>query len=173
LERQKKEKVVEELKAKLANLNAMFLAEYSGTNMTQMTKLRRELRNVDVEFNVVKNTLLKIASGGTKAEALQDKFSGPNAIVCINKDPSAAAKVLSGLAKDIPNLKLKAGFLGNRVITAEEILKLATIPSKEVLVGRFLGLLQGMPQRLLCVLSGNMNKLMMTLNAIKIQKEQG
>jgi len=173
LERQKNEKVVEELKAKLANLNAMFLAEYSGTNMTQMTKLRRELRNVDVEFNVVKNTLLKIASGGTKAEALQDKFSGPNAIVCINKDPSAAAKVLSGLAKDIPNLKLKAGFLGNRVITAEEILKLATIPSKEVLVGRFLGLLQGMPQRLLYVLSGNMNKLMMTLNAIKIQKEQG
>lgn len=173
MERQKKEKVVEELKAKLANLNAMFLAEYSGTNMTQMTKLRRELRNVDVEFNVVKNTLLKIASGGTKAEALQDKFSGPNAIVCINKDPSAAAKVLSGLAKDIPNLKLKAGFLGNRVITAEEILKLATIPSKEVLVGRFLGLLQGMPQRLLYVLSGNMNKLMMTLNAIKIQKEQG
>ena len=173
MERQKKEKVVEELKAKLANLNAMFLAEYSGTNMTQMTKLRRELRNVDVEFNVVKNTLLKIASGGTKAEALQDRFSGPNAIVCINKDPSAAAKVLSGFAKDIPNLKLKAGFLGNRVITAEEILKLATIPSKEVLVGRFLGLLQGMPQRLLYVLSGNMNKLMMTLNAIKIQKEQG
>jgi len=172
LERQKKEKVVEELNAKLASLNAMFLADYSGTNMPQMTKLRRELRNIDVEFNVVKNTLLKIASGGTKAEALQDKFSGPNAIICINKDPSSAAKVLSGLAKDIPNLKLKAGFLGNRVISSEEILKLATIPSKEVLVGRFLGLLQGMPQRLLYVLSGNMNKLMMTLNAIKIQKEQ-
>lgn len=172
MERQKKEKVVEELKAKLVALNAMFLADYSGTNMTQMTKLRRELRNVDVEFNVVKNTLLKIASGGTKAEALQDKFSGPNAIICINKDPSSAAKVLSGLAKDIPNLKLKAGFLGSRVISSEEILKLATIPSKEVLVGKFLGLLQGMPQRLLYVLSGNMNKLMMTLNAIKIQKEQ-
>ncbi len=172
MERQKKEKVVEELKTKLASLNAMFLADYSGTNMPQMTKLRRELRNIDVEFNVVKNTLLKIASGGTKAEALQDKFSGPNAIICINKDPSSAAKVLSGLAKDIPNLKLKAGFLGNRVISSEEILKLATIPSKEVLVGRFLGLLQGMPQRLLYVLSGNMNKLMMTLNAIKIQKEQ-
>jgi len=172
LERQKKEKVVEELNAKLASLNAMFLADYSGTNMTQMTKLRRELRSVDVEFNVVKNTLLKIASGGTKAEALQDKFSGPNAIICINKDPSSAAKVLSGLAKDIPNLKLKAGFLGNSVISSEEILKLATIPSKEVLVSKFLGLLQGMPQRLLYVLSGNMNKLMMTLNAIKIQKEQ-
>ena len=81
MERQKKEKIVEELKAKLASLNAMFLAEYSGTNMSQMTKLRRELSNVDVEFNVVKNTLLKIASGGTKAEVLQDKFKGPNAII--------------------------------------------------------------------------------------------
>jgi len=68
---------------------------------------------------------------------------------------------------------LKVGYLGDRVITAEEILKLATIPSKEVLVGKLLGLLQGMPQRLLYVLSGNTNKLMMTLNAIKIQKEQG
>jgi large subunit ribosomal protein L10 len=173
LERQKKEKVVEELKAKLVNLNAMFLAEYSGTNMTQMTRLRREFRNVDVEFNVVKNTLLKIASQGTKAEKLQDQFSGPNAIICINKDPTGAAKVLAGLAKDVPHLNLKAGYLGDRVITAEEILKLATIPSKEVLVGKFLGLLQGMPQRLLYVLSGNTNKLMMTLNAIKIQKEQG
>lgn len=173
MERQKKEKVVEELKAKLANLDAMFLAEYSGTNMSQMTKLRRELRNVDVEFNVVKNTLLKIASGGTKAEKLRDQFSGPNAIICINKDPSSAAKVLSGLAKEVPFLKVKAGFLGDRVITPQDILKLATLPSKEVLIGRFLGLLQGMPQRLLYVLSGNMNKLMMTLNAIKIQKEQG
>lgn len=172
MERKKKEKVVEELQAKLARLNAMFLAEYSGTNMSQMTKLRRELRNVDVEFNVVKNTLLKIASRGTKAEALQEMFNGPNAIICINKDPSSAAKVLSSLAKDIPSLKLKSGFLGDRVITTEEILRLATIPSKEVLVGKFLGLLQGMPQRLLYVLSGNMSKLVMTLNAIKLQKEQ-
>lgn len=172
MERQKKEKVVEELKEKLSQLDSMFLAEYSGTNMTQMTRLRRELRNVDVEFNVVKNSLLKIAAEGTKAEVLQDKFSGPNAIMCIRKDPTSAAKVIAGLAKDIPHLKLKAGFLGTKVISADEILKLATLPSKDALVGKLLGLLQGMPQRLLYVLSGNTNKLMMTLNSIKIQKEQ-
>ena len=171
MERQKKEKVVEELREKLASLNAMFLAEYAGTNMAQMTRLRRELRNVDVEFNVVKNRLLEIASGGTKAERLQDKFAGPNAIICIRKDPTSAAKVLSGLAKDVPYLKVKAGFLGERVLTAEDIVKLATLPSKEILMGKLLGLLQGMPQRLVQVLAGNTNKLMMTLNAIKIQKE--
>jgi large subunit ribosomal protein L10 len=77
LERQKKEKVVEELGSKLSELDYLFLAEYSGMTVAQITKLRRELRNVDTEFTVIKNSLLKIASKGTKAEALQDKFNGP------------------------------------------------------------------------------------------------
>lgn len=172
MERRKKQKVVEELRTKLKALNNMFLTEYSGMSMAQITRLRRELRNVDVEFSVVKNSLFKIASGGTKAEALKDKFYGPNAIICIYKDPTSAARVISSLSKDIPNLKLKAGFLGAQIITPEEIMKLATLPSKEILMGKFLGLLQGMPQRLLYVLSGNISKLMTTLNAIKHQKEQ-
>ena len=150
----------------------MFLAEYIGMSVAQTTKLRRELRNVDVEFNVVKNTLLKIAAVGTKAEALTDRFTGPNAIVCIKKDPTAAAKVIAGLSKEMPNLKLKAGYLGNQVITAEEILQLATLPTKEVLLGKLVGLLNSLPQKLVWVLSGNMSKLVMTLNAIKMKKEE-
>jgi large subunit ribosomal protein L10 len=172
LERQKKEQVVAELSAKLKELNNMFLAEYIGMSVAQTTKLRRELRNVDVEFNVVKNSLLTIASEGTKAAALKDKFTGPNAIICIKKDPTSAAKVIAGLGKEMPNLKLKAGYLGAQVLTPEEILKLATLPSHDVLVAKLLGLLQGMPQRLVYVLSGNLNKLMWTLNAIKTQKEE-
>jgi len=172
LERQKKEQVVEELGAKLKGLNYMFLSEYSGMSVAQLTKLRRELRGVDVEFSVVKNSLLRIASEGTLAQALKDQFTGPNAIICINKDPSSAAKVIAGLTKEMPNLKLKAGFLGNRVINAEEILKLATLPTREVMIAQLLGLLQGMPQRLVSVLAGNLNKLMWTLNAIKTKKEE-
>ena len=126
MERRKKQKVVEELRTKLKALNNMFLTGYSGMSMAQITRLRRELRNVDVEFSVVKNSLFKIASGGTKAEALKDKFYGPNAIICIYKDPTSAARVISSLSKDIPNLKLKAGFLGAQIITPEEIMKLAT-----------------------------------------------
>jgi large subunit ribosomal protein L10 len=172
LERTKKQKVVEELGAKLNRMNSMFIAEYSGLKVSQMTKLRKELRNVGVEFSVVKNTLLNIASEGTKAQALKDNFSGPNAIVCIYNDPVSAAKTITGFLKEMPQLKLKAGFLGEQVITPEDILKLATLPSREVLIARFLGLLQGIPQRFVFVLSGNLNKLMITLNAIKIKKEQ-
>ena len=172
MERQKKEQVVEELGAKLKGLNYMFLSEYSGMSVAQLTKLRRELRGVDVEFSVVKNSLLRIASTGTPAEVLKDQFTGPNAIICINKEPTSAAKVIAGLSKEMPNLKLKAGYLGNRVINAEEILKLATLPSREAMIAQLLGLLQGMPQRLVSVLAGNLNKLMWTLNAIKTKKEE-
>jgi large subunit ribosomal protein L10 len=172
LERQKKEQVVEELGAKLKELNYMFLAEYSGMSVAQTTKLRRELRNVDVEFSVIKNSLLRIASTGTRAEAIKDKFYGPNAIICIHKDPTSAAKVIAGLAKEMPNLKVKAGFLNTQVLTAEDVMRLATLPSREILLGQLVGLLNSMPQRLVYTLSGNLNKLMMTLNAIKTQKEQ-
>jgi large subunit ribosomal protein L10 len=172
LERQKKEKVVEELGSKLRELKYLFLAEYSGMTVAQITRLRRELRNVDTEFTVVKNSLLKIASKGTKAEALQDKFDGPNAIVSIYKDPIGAARVIAGIAKEVPSLKLKAGYLGERLITPEDILKLATLPSREALLGKLVGVLKGQPSRLVYALSGNLNKLVLVLNSIKNQKEQ-
>jgi large subunit ribosomal protein L10 len=172
LERQKKEKVVEELGSKLRKLEYLFLAEYSGMSVAQITRLRRELRSVDTEFTVIKNSLMKIASKGTKAEVLQDKFDGPNAIISIYKDPISAARVVASIAKEVPSLKLKAGYLGARLITAEDILKLATLPSREVLLGKLVGVLKGQPARLVYALSGNLNKLMLVLNSIKNQKEQ-
>jgi len=172
LERQKKEKVVQELGSKLSKLEYLFLAEYSGMSVAQITRLRRELRSVDTEFTVIKNSLMKIASKGTKAEALQDKFDGPNAIISIYKDPIGAARVVASIVKDVPSLKLKAGYLGTRLITAEDILKLATLPSREALLGKLVGVLKGQPSRLVYALSGNLSKLMLVLNSIKNQKEQ-
>ena len=95
MERQKKEKVVQEVGSKLRELKYLFLAEYSGMTVAQITRLRRELRNVDTEFTVIKNSLLKIASKGTRAEVLQDKFDGPNAIISIHKDSVQALRALS------------------------------------------------------------------------------
>lgn len=172
LEKAKKQKVVAELSEKLRQMNSMFLAEYSGMNVAQMTRLRKELRNIGVDFSVVKNSLLRIASYGTKAESLKDFFVGPNAIVGVYKDPVAAAKVIASVTKDVPQLKLKAGFLGDQVLTPADILKLATLPPKDMLIAKFVGLLKGMPQRLVYVLNGNINKFMLTLNAIKEKKEQ-
>ncbi len=96
MERKAKEKVLEELGDKLKRAGALFLAEYSGMNVAQISKLRRELDNVGGEFKVAKNTLLKIASTGTGAEALQDQFAGPNAVIYSFKDPSGRGKSAHG-----------------------------------------------------------------------------
>ena len=171
MERKAKEKVVEELDDKLKRAGALFLAEYSGMNVAQISKLRRDLDNVGGEFKVAKNTLLKIAAAGTRAEALKDEFAGPNAIICSYKDPVGVAKVLAAVAKDIPKLRLKAGLLGTQRINPQEILTLATLPSRDILIGKLLGLLLGLPQRLVGALSGNLMQFLLTLNAIKTKKE--
>lgn len=171
MERKAKEKVVEELEDKLKRAGALFIAEYSGMSVAQISKLRRELDNVGGEFKVAKNTLLKIASAGTQAEAIQDQFAGPNAVIYSYKDPVGVAKVLAATTKDVPKLKLKTGLLGKQRLGAQDIQALSTIPPKEVLVSKLLGLLMSMPQRLVGALSGNIMQLMLTLNAIKSQKE--
>ena len=162
---------MEELGGKLKAAGALFLAEYSGMNVAQISKLRRDLDSVGGEFKVAKNTLLTIASAGTPAEALKDAFTGPNAIIYCYKDPVGVAKVLAAVTKDMPKLQLKAGLLGTKRIKAQEILTLATLPPKEILVGKLLGLMLGLTQRLVWALSGNLMQLMLTLNAIKAKKE--
>ena len=171
MERKAKEKVVEQLTDKLNRADALFLAEYSGMNVAQVSKLRRELDKAGGEFKVAKNTFMRIAAAGTKAEAIKDQFAGPNAIICSYKDPVAVAKVLAAISKEVPLLKLKTGLLGAQQLKPQDILSLATIPSKEVLIAKLLGLLLGMPQRLVGALNWNLVQLMLTLNAIKSQKE--
>jgi large subunit ribosomal protein L10 len=173
LERKSKEKVMAELQQKLTSANALFLTEYSGMKVAQISKLRRELNGAGGEFKVAKNTLLTKAAVGTQAESLSDQFAGPNAMIYSYKDPVMIAKVLAGVAKEMPKLKVKLGLLGTQHLTPQDIANLATIPPKDVLVAKLLGLMKGMPQRLVGTLSANLMQLMWTLSAIKTQKEEG
>ena len=171
MERKTKEGVVNELGSKLKQANAVFLAEYSGMNVAQMTRVRRELEQAGAEFKVTKNTLLRLAASGTDAEALRDQFTGPNAVICSYTDPAAVARLLSSIAKEIPFLKVKSGVFGRQRLGPDDLVRLATLPSREVLLGKLLGLMKSPPRRLVGVLAANLNRLMWTLNAIKSQKE--
>jgi large subunit ribosomal protein L10 len=171
VERKTKQVVVSELGSKLKQATAVFLAEYSGMNVAQMTRLRRELQQTGAEFKVTKNTLLRLAAGGTDAEAIQDQFTGPNAVICSYKDPVSVAKLLSSIVKEIPFLKVKSGVFGRQRLGPDDMVRLAALPSREMLLGKLLGLMQASPQRLVGVLAANLNRLVWTLNAIKTQKE--
>ena len=95
-----KQQVVTELHEKLQRAQAVFLADFRGMNVEQATQLRNDLRKANVEYKVVKNTLLDLASRDTDKESLQPHFTGPTAVALSYDDPVAAAKVLSRFAKE-------------------------------------------------------------------------
>lgn len=171
MERKKKEKVVEDLKSKLERVNSFFLSDYTGLNVAQMTRIRRELRGVGAEFNVIKNSLFRIAAREKFGNALDGLLLGTNAMISVYRDPVQVAKVVTSFAKEMPQLRIKGGFLGTKFISQEEFQKLSTLPNRETLIGSLLGLFQGMPTRLVYALRYNILRLIWLLNAIKEKKE--
>ena len=143
MNKESKQQVVAELHDKLQRAQAVFLADFRGMDVGKATELRNELRKAAVEYKVVKNTLLDLASRDTDKESLQPHFTGPTAVALSYDDPVAAAKVLSKFAKEQQaTFKLKAGVLTGKAITVPDIQALADLPSREVLLAKLLGTIQ-------------------------------
>ncbi len=173
LTRAEKEKIVRELSEKLRQAQATFVADYRGIGANSMVALRKRLREDDVEFKVVKNTLLRLAVKDTQYEPLTDYLKGPVAIAMSFGEASTAAKAITGFAEEEPNLKLIGGVLGGKPITVEDIKGLASLPSREELLAKVLGVLNNVPAGFVGVLAGVQRKLMYLLTAIKEKKEKG
>ncbi|MBI3398693.1 MAG: 50S ribosomal protein L10 [Deltaproteobacteria bacterium] len=168
--REEKEKLVAEFEDKFKKAKAAFIADYKGLKVEQMTSLRKSLRDASVDLKVVKNTLAKIAIKDTDAEPLKGYFAGTTAVAMSYADPVAAAKILTQFVKDEPNLKLKVGFLGGKILNLNEIKTLAELPSREILLGKLVGMLKAVPTGLVGVLSGVSRKFVYTLAAIQAKK---
>ena len=165
-----KEQVVAELAQKLASAKASFLADYRGLNVEQVNKLRGELRGAGVEYQVAKNTLLKLAAKGTSAECLNDHLAGPTAIAIATGDPVAPAKILAEFAKTNPKFELKAGALDGKLLNVDEIKALAELPSREVLLAKMLGSLNAPVTNFVGVLAAIPRSLVQVLAAIQDKK---
>lgn len=172
MNKENKKQVVAELKDKLQQAKAVFLADFRGMNVEQATNLRNELRKADVEYKVVKNTLLELASQDTDKSGLSQHFAGPTAIALTYTDPVSAAKVLSKFAKEQQQtFKLKAGVLSGKVISVPEIQALADLPSREVLIAKMLGSMNAPITNFVGVLAAVPGSFVRVLGAIKAQKE--
>jgi large subunit ribosomal protein L10 len=141
LTRQEKEVVVAEVAAKVASAKAIVLAEYRGLEVGSMTELRRKARRSGVYLRVLKNTLARRAVKDTPFERLTDEMKGP-LLYGFSSDPVATAKVMSEFAKGHEKLVIRAGAMPNAVISAKEVTALASMPSREELLGKLLGTLQ-------------------------------
>lgn len=173
MERTTKERLVADLHEKLQRASAAVLTDFQGLTVAEMTELRDALAAQRVEYQVVKNTLMRLASKDTAASILEPFLKGTCAVAIGYDEPTAPAKVLKGFMKTNAKLKIKAGALATRLLTPEQVEALADLPSREVLLGKLLGTLNAVPTGLVTVLSGVPRAFVGVLAAIQREKEQG
>jgi len=171
LDRKEKEQVVAELHEKLKGFKLAVLTGYSGMDVARITSLRVALRKSGSDMQVVKNTLLRIASQGTDFSAMNEVVKGPLALILTEKDVVDTVKVLVEFAKKNSELDIKAAMLDGKMLTREQVNAVALLPSREVLLGRLLSVLVGVPTGLVNVLSAVPRGMVQVLDAYRAKKE--
>jgi len=168
---EQKQKIVEELNDKFKKSKVLIITDYKGLNVTTLNELRRKLRESDIEYRVVKNTLLARAADDTDVSKIKDSFKGPSAIAISYEDPVAPAKVLTKFAEENKKLEIKIGVMGDRVLNLDDIKALSSLPAREVLLGQVLSAMNAVSTGLVSALSDIPRKMINVIQAIKEQKE--
>ena len=156
-----KQKAAEEIAAKLKESATTVIADYRGLNVAQMTELRKKLREAEVEFQVLKNSLVRRAAESVNLSELNAILTGPT-VVAFSKDAVAPAKILHEFAKANEALQIKGGVVEGRVVDPEQIKALANLPSRE-----------GLLSMLLSVLQAPMRNFALAVKAVADQKQGG
>ena len=133
---------VAELKRRIEGSAALLLAEYRGLTVSDITELRRTLREADASLTVVKNTLMQRAAAEAGLE-LTELLSGPSAVAFVDGDAVSAAKKIKAATKQFPTLVLKGGYMEGQVLSADDANRLADLESREVMLSKIAGLLKG------------------------------
>lgn len=171
--RQEKERQVAEIKEKFDNAKAAIITDYRGINVADMTELRKQLREAGVEYKVLKNTFVKIATEDMELSDLDETLQGPTAIAFSYDDAVAAARILNEFSKEHESKlpKIKAGVLEGKFINVDQVVDLANLPPKEVLLSMVLRTMQAPITSFVRTNNGIITKLLYALNAIKEEKE--
>jgi len=150
---------VAELTEDFKSATATYLTEYRGLTVTSMKQLRRSL-GADTKYSVVKNTLTKIAAKNAGVDLSDDLLAGPSAVAFIKGDAIDAARNLKNFQKENPLLIIKGGIYEGKFVTTAEIMKLADLESREVLLAKLAG-----------AMKGSLAKAARTLDALRIKRE--
>lgn len=153
--------IVNEITEKFKASQSTVVVDYRGLSVSELTELRKQLREAGVEFKVYKNSMTRRAVEAAELVALNESLTGPNAIAFSTEDVIAPAKILNDFAKKHDALEIKAGVIEGNVATAEEIKALAELPSRE-----------GLLSMLLSVLQAPIRNLALATKAVADQKEE-
>ena len=151
---------VEALAEKMKDAKLILLTDYRGINVTDVTELRTDLRKVNSKYAVIKNNITRRALAECGLEGLDEQLEGPTAVIMSNEDYLEPSKIIYNFSKNNDYYKIKGGVIEGKVMTAEEIITLAKLPSRQTLLGMLAG-----------ALLGNVTKLAVALDQVKVQKE--
>ena len=151
---------VKALADKMKESKLVLFTDYRGINVTDVTDLRTKIRNVNGEYKVIKNNITRRALAENKFEGLDDALVGPTAVIMAEEDYLEPTKAIYEFSKNNENYKIKGGIIEGKVMTAEEIITIAKLPSREQLLSMLAG-----------ALLGNISKLAVGLDQVRIQKE--
>ncbi len=154
-----KQAQVDELAAKMKEAKLVLLTEYRGINVADVTELRAKLRKANADYCVIKNNITRRALAANGIEGLEDKLEGPVAVILGREDYLQPLKAIHEYTKDHDFYKIKGGVLDGKVTSVEELVTLAKLPSREVLIAKLAG----------CLL-GNISKLAVALDQVQKQK---
>lgn len=161
------EKIIEQKKSevsalaeKIKDAKLVLLTDYRGITVTDVTDLRTKLRNSNAEYKVIKNNITRRALQECKVEGLEELLEGPTAVILSNEDYLEPSKAVYEYTKSNENYKIKGGIIDGKVMTAQEIITLAKLPSKDTLISMLAG-----------ALLGNISKFAVALDQVRIQKE--
>lgn len=157
---QKKEEV-SKLAEQMKEAKLILLTDYRGINVTDDTTLRRDLRAAGAKYSIIKNNITKRALAECGIEGLEEKLEGPTAVVISNEEYLEPSKIIYKFSKDNDYYQIKGGVIEGKVMSAEEIITLAKLPSKETLLSMLAG-----------ALLGNISKIAVALDQVRIQKEE-
>ena len=157
---QKKEEV-SKLAESMKESKLILLTDYRGINVADVTGLRTELRNVNADYKVIKNNITRRALAECNLEGLDEQLEGPTAVIMAKEDYLDATKIIYKFSKDNDYYKIKGGVIDGKVMSTEEIVTLAKLPSRQDLLSMLAG-----------GLLANISKLAVALEQVRLQKEE-
>jgi large subunit ribosomal protein L10 len=165
-----RQETVESLSDQLRASPNLYITDFTGLNVLRMTEFRRRLRAAGVSYVVVKNTLAQRALAANSVSGLDDHLAGPTGLVLAGTDPVTAAKVLTDFAREFEKPTIRIGLVDGRPVTPDQVLRLATLPSRDVLLSQLAGAFQAPLAELAGVMNGMLYQVVGALEALRAQR---
>jgi large subunit ribosomal protein L10 len=165
-----RQETVETLMAAFRESPNLYVTDFSGLNVLRITEFRRRLRAAGVRYIVVKNTLAQRALAANQVTLLDDHLAGPTGLVLAGRDPLAAAKVLTDFQREFEKPTIKIGLVDGKPVTPEQVKRLASLPSREQLLGQLAGALQAPLAQFAGAMNGMLYQMVGALEALRAQR---